>query len=193
MRFVFRSASLLAAALLLVACGRGPAEQAIKAADAALLAARPEIEKYVPSDFTQLTQGLASAKAQFQRGDYKGALASAQDLVPKVQAAVEAAKKKKDELITAFTQLKASVPGMKDALSAQLAALASEKKKMPAGLDMATVEAAQSNLAGVTKTWNDALASFDKGDVILAVDQANKVKAAVEEAARAFPTSAPKK
>jgi hypothetical protein len=192
MRFAFRGASLLAAALFLVACGKGPAEQAIKAADAALQAARPEIEKYVPSEFAQLTQGLAAAKAQFDKGDYKGALASAQDLVPKIQAAVEAAKKKKEELIAAFTQLKASLPGMVQGLTSQLAALAAAKK-LPAGVDKATVEAAQSNLGGVTKTWTDALASFEKGDVIQAVDQANKVKAAVEELAKAFPAPAAKK
>jgi len=185
MRSALRGTALLAAALFVVACGKGPAEQALKAANTALEAARPEVEKYVPSEFQQLTDSAAAAKAQLDKGDYRAALESAQALLPRIQAAVEAAKKKKDELIATFGALKGSLPGMVEALGARLTSLAA-MKKLPAGLDKAGVAAAQANLGGVTRSWAEALASFDKGDVVQAVDQANKVKGTVEEMAKAF-------
>ena len=39
----------MAVCALDAACGKAPAEQALKAADAALEAARPDVEKYVPA------------------------------------------------------------------------------------------------------------------------------------------------
>jgi len=72
----------------------------------------------------------------------------------------------------AFAQLKASLPGMMQSLATHLGALHAAKK-LPAGLDLATVEAAQSNLTGVSEDWTVALASFGRGDVIQAVDAAS--------------------
>ena len=178
-------AALCVAALFAAACGRGAAEQALAAASAAFEQAKPDVEKYVPAEFKQISDGLARTKAAFDRGNYKGALASAQALLPKIQAALEAAKKKKDELMASFSQLQASLPALVDALKRRLTQLAASDK-LPADLDKETVEAARANLGTVITSWTEALSKFDSGDVIAAVTEANDVKNKVEEMASVF-------
>ncbi len=175
---------------LAAACGKGAAEQALATATSALDQAKPEIEKYVPGEMKAITGEMSKAKAAFDKGDYKGALAAGQALVPKIQTALEAATKKKDELLAAFGALRTSLPAMVDALRARLGKLAAAQT-MPAGLDKSTVETAQANLETVGKTWTDAMSKFDSGDIVIAMTQANDVKTKVEEMAKAFLPAAP--
>lgn len=172
-------------AVVSFACGKGAAEQALGAASKALEEATPDVQKYVPSELKALTEGMARSKAAFDRGEYKRALASAQALLPKIQAAVEAAQKQKDELVAAFDSLKSSLPTQVQSLTGRLARLASAKS-LPPGLDQATVETAQANLGTVTRSWTDALAKFDQGDIVTAVNQARDVKTQVDELAKVF-------
>ena len=185
MRNLVRGLALVAVCALAAACGKAPAEQMLKAADAALEAARPDVEKYVPAELEQLQSAASAAKAQFEKGDYAAALKSAQDLLPRIQAAVAAAKAKKDELVASFNQMKDSLPGMVESLTARVTQLAA-MKKLPKGIEKAAVTAAQADLGDVTKGWGDALATFGKGDVIQAVEAATKVKTKVEEMTKAL-------
>jgi ABC-type transporter Mla subunit MlaD len=180
-----RGWGVLGVALFAVACGKGSAEQALVAASAAVEQARPEIEQYVPAELKEITDGLRAAKTSFERGDYKRTLASAQALVPKVQAAADAASQKKDELVTTFADLKASVPGRVDSLKRRLTQLAAATK-LPSDLDQETVQTAQANLGSLSAVWTDAIARFDSGDVVGAVTKATDVKAKVEEMAKVF-------
>jgi len=177
----------LSAGLVLSAtgCGKGAAEEALAAAGAAFDQAKPDIEKYVPADLKAINSDLSKARAAFDKGDYKGALAAGQKLVPRIQAAWEAARKKKDELAAAFASLQTSVPALLDSLKKKLGQLA-KSESLPAGLDQATVEAAQANLESVGKSWADAVSKFDSGDVTTAMAQANELKTQVEEMAKAF-------
>lgn len=175
----------LGAIALAAACGKGAAEQALSAAHSALEQARPEVEKYVPGDWKALSSEMSKAKAAFDKGDYKAALSAGQAVAAKVQAAMEAAQKKKDELVAAFDELRGSVPGLIDALKARLSKLAGSSQ-LPAGLDLATVETAQANLDTVSRMWADAVAKFDAGDIVTAMTQASDVKTQVEEMAKAF-------
>lgn len=177
---------------LAAACGKGAAEQALSAANAALAQAKPEIEKYVPGELRALSAEMSKAKAAFDKGDYKRSLAAGQGVVAKVQAALEAANKKKDELVAAFGQLKDTLPALVDSLKKRLATLA-RAQNLPAGLDQATVETAQANLETVSQAWTDAMAKFDAGDIVSAMTQATDVRIKVEEMAKAFLPAAPGK
>jgi hypothetical protein len=139
----------------------------------------------VPDQLKAITDSLAKARADFDKGDYKRALAVAQELVPRVGAALEAATRKKDELIAAFKQFEQTLPQMLAALEARLTRLA-KMTTLPSDLDQATVEAATSNLESVTAGWKKASESFDAGDVIAAVKQGAEVRTALEEMTRAF-------
>jgi hypothetical protein len=177
---------LSALAIAAGGCSRAPAEEALKAAEAALEAARPSVEKYAPTEIKPLSEAAATAKAQLARGNYKAALSGAQSLTARTQAAAEVAKKKKEELAGAFDALKAKLPGQVQVLRARLAALA-RNPTLPVDMDQETVETARANLDRLAEGWEDALAKFDRDDVVQAVEQAEKLRAQVEEMARAFP------
>lgn len=185
MRSMSRILPVLVLAAFAAACGKAPAEQALKAADSALEAARPQVEKYVPAEWKSLSEGAASAKAQFEQGNYKEALTAAQGLVPKVQAAVAAAEAKKKEMMASFEAMKTSLPTALDALGKQLTAYAA-MKKLPAGIDKAAVAAAQAELPNVSQAWTDATAAFDGGDVMKAVEGGLTVKSKLDELAKTF-------
>ncbi len=190
MRSVSRALAVVSFAVLAAACGKAPAEQAIKAAEAAVQAAQPEVEKFVPAEWKSLADGLAGARSQFEQGQYKEALASAQALLPKVQAAVAAAAAKKTELTSAFASLSASLPGALDALSKQLTAYAA-MRKLPAGIDKAAVAAAQAEIPNVVSAWGGATAAYESGDLMKAVDTALQVKSKVDDLSKTFlPTAA---
>lgn len=177
---------------LAAACGKGAAEQALSAANSALDQAKPEIEKYVPGELKALSSEMSKAKAAFDKGDYKGALAAGQGVAAQVQAALQAAQKKKDELVAAFGELQSTLPALVESLKKRLATLA-RAQTLPAGLDQATVETAQANLETVSQAWTDAMAKFEAGDIVTAMTQANDVKLKVEEMAKAFLPATPGK
>lgn len=191
MRSHGRGLLLALACALAAACGKAPAEQAVKAAEAALEAAKPELQKYVPAQLQDLSGALSHARAEFEKGEYKQALASAQQLLAQIGPAVEAARKKKEQLMAAFEELKLRLPATLKALKTRLAALGA-MKRLPAGLDKAKLAAGQSDLGSVGQSWNEALAHFDRGDMIQAVDGAMRVKAKLEELTQSFqPAPAP--
>ncbi len=185
MRKLTRVLPILLLFALASACGKAPAEQALKAADAALEAARPEAQKYVPAEWQVLSGVAAAAKAQFDQGNYKEALALAQTLPAKSQAAVIAAQNKKKALMAGFDAMKDRLPGMVDVLSKQLAAYAA-MKKLPAGIDKGAVAAAQAELPSVTQNWANALTAFDAGDVIQALDNAIQARTRLDELSKTF-------
>ena len=69
----FNRALLVLAGLVLAACAsdQGPAESAIKAAEAAVNSVMAEATKYVPDQARAVQDALKSAKDSFAKGDYK--------------------------------------------------------------------------------------------------------------------------
>jgi hypothetical protein len=182
--------AVLTACTLAAACGKAPADAALKAADAAIEAAKPEVEKYVPSEFASLSDAAKAAHEKFTQGDYKAALETAQGLPAKVQAAVTAAATRKEELTRAWGALSASLPTLVESLKDQVTRLAA-LKKLPAGLDAAQLDSAKSTLGAITQSWADAGEAFKAGNIPQAVEKATALKAQAE-ATLASLTPAPK-
>jgi hypothetical protein len=180
-----RLAVPLVALCLGAACTKAPAQAALAAADQAIEAAKPELEKYAPAEFTSVSDAAKAAHARFDQGDYKGALAAAQELPGKVQAAMTAAQAKKDELSKAWGDFQASLPGMVDAFKTKVADLAA-MKKLPKGMDKAKVQAAQAELAAITQGWSETTSAFAAGQVSDAVEKAKALKGRVEAAMAAL-------
>ena len=187
------------AALVAVACGKGPAQAALTAADTAVAGARPEGEKYVPEQFKALADAAAGAKTKFDAGDYKGALDAAQGIPAQASAVVAAAGARKAELMASWKAMEGTLPTMVADITKKVMEL-STARKLPAGMDKAGVEAAKLSLDGATAIWTEAGAAFGSGDVITAVAKATQVKTAAEElmakqgkapAAAAAPAAAP--
>jgi hypothetical protein len=170
--------ALVAVALVAGACNKGPAEAALKAVDQALEAAKPELQKYVPAEFTNLANAAKEARAQFEKGNYTDALKAAQALPAKIQDAVDAAAAKKVELTTAWNQM-SSVPALIDTMKTTLAQAVAQHK-LPKGMDKAKAEGTQTDLDGLKQTWQQAADAFQGGDIPRAVQTAQDVKAKAE-------------
>jgi DNA repair exonuclease SbcCD ATPase subunit len=193
--------AIVAATLVAGGCNKGPAEAALKAADQALETAKPELQKYVPGELTALSDAAKEARAQFEKGNYTEALKAAQEMPAKIQAAVEAARTKKEELTAAWNQMSSSLPTLVDTMKTYLNE-AVAKKKLPKGMDKAKVAAAQTDLGAITQAWGEATAAFQGGDIPKAVKTAQDVKAKAEALAGMLgpilpppgpsPTAAPK-
>jgi predicted small lipoprotein YifL len=183
-----------AVAVLTTACSqKGPAEEALKAADAAVTAAKSTVEKFVPEKWKALNDAAKDARDKFTKGDYAAALTAAQAIPGKAAEAVTAAKAKKEEFTKMWTDLEASVPAAVKALEEKVHSFAT-MKKLPKGMDKAKVEAAQAGLADAKKTWDEASAAAKAGDLMSAVDKAKAVKekAGELEASLAAPAPAAK-
>ncbi len=182
MRHLTKGVAALAVAslaLFAVACNKGPAEAALKAADQALAAATPEIEKYVPEELGSLTTAVREARSQFEKGNYTDALKAAQGLPAKIRAAAAAAAAKKTQLVAAWNEMSGSLPTCVQSITTKVAELAAAKK-LPKGMDKATVATAQTDLGSVTQAWTEATAAFQGGDIPKAVKTAQDVKAKAE-------------
>lgn len=179
MRLIKTFAFVTLATFATVACGKGPAQTAITAADAAVESARPEGEKYVPEQFKALADAAAAAKAKFDGGDYKAALEGAQAIPAQATNVIQAASAKKTELMDSWKAMESSLPTMVADIQKKVMELTAARK-LPAGMDKAMVAEAQTTLDGVTAAWTEASASFASGDVMAAAAKAAQVKTTAE-------------
>ena len=178
MRLVKTFAIVAFATLVAVACGKGPAQAALSAADAAVSSARPDGENFVPEQFQTLSDTAADARSKFDSGDYKGALEGAQAIPAQAEAVMQAVVAKKAEVMNTWKNMEGSLPGMIADVTKKVEQL-SGGKKLPAGLDKAALESVVADLEGATTGWAEAGAAFGAGDVMAATTKAGDVHATV--------------
>lgn len=186
-------ATPLMAALLFAACesaDKVPAQTAIKAAEDALAAAKSEAAKYVPDLAQAADSALQAAKANFEKKDYKAALASAQEAATKAKDMVAAAAAKKAELAKAWETASAGVPQMAEAIKSRLDILGMAKK-LPAGLDAAKLDGAKSGYAEMTRAWTEASDAFKAGNMAEAASKASAAKTKAAEVMTALNMQVP--
>ena len=167
--------AVVSLALLAAACNKGPAEDALNAADQALAAAKPEIEKYVPGELGSLTSAVQAARSEFEKGSYTEALKAAQALAAQIEAALAAATVQKGQLVAAWNDLSGSLPGQVQAITGRLTGLA-DAKALPKGMTRDMLASAQTDLGSVTQAWTEATAAFQGGDIPRALKTAQDVK-----------------
>ena len=178
---------LLSAALavvLLVGCNtqKGPAEQAVASAQAALDAVRDDAQKYAPEQLGGVEAKLSDIKGSFQKGDYAGVLAAAPGLTAAIAGLKDAASAKKVEAEQALAKAKddwgpasAAVPKMVDEIAKRVEML-SKTKKLPKGVSKDAVAAAKTGLDSLKSTWADATNASSSGDFTTAMAKAQAVK-----------------
>jgi hypothetical protein len=178
-------ATLAMAAVLLAGCANQmePAKKAIADIEAAVAAAGPDAAQYIPDQLEAVTSQIASLKAKFDQKDYKGVLAAAPALLTQAQGLAAAAGAAKDAAMAAALEaLNAEWGTLSADIPAQLAAVASrveilaKSKKLPAGLDAATFDAARTGMDEATALWNEATAAQASGNMEQAVAAARQVK-----------------
>jgi hypothetical protein len=164
--------------LALAACEsaeKAPAAAALSAAQTAIDAVKTEAMKYVPDQVKSVEDALAAARTNFEKKDYKAALAGAQDVAAKAKELGAAAATKKAELTKSWEEVSNGVPKMAEAIKSRVDIL-SQSKKLPAGLDKAKVDDAKAGLASVNQSWTQASDAYKSGDVSSAVVKAKAAK-----------------
>ena len=177
-RHVYSFIIMILAAALLAACGsrdKGPAETALKAAEAAINSLKGEASKYMPDQVASLESALASARDKFSKGDYKAVLSEAPALTSKAQEIASAAAAKKAELTKSWEEVSVGMPKVVDAIKNRVDIL-SQSKKLPAGMTAEKLAAAKSGLAEITEQWTAATAASTSGNLMDALAKASEVK-----------------
>jgi len=157
------------------ASGKGPAEEAIEAAEQAIQGTKAEAMKVVPDQIQSLEAALNSAKDKFAKKDYKAALTEAQAIPGKVKELLEAAKSKKEELTKAWTNLSQALPKIMDSIKKKIDTL-SKTKKLPANIPAQKFAEAKTMFREAMKEWGVSQESFKTGNLSEAVTKANTVK-----------------
>ena len=184
---------LLVTVLILGGCGsaeKTPAEAAIKATEAALETVRGEASAYVPDQLRSVEDALRSAKASYEKGEYKAALATAQPLPGKVKDIAAAAAAKKADLARAWGELSAGVPQMAGAIKSRVDIL-SQSKKLPAGLDKEKFEGARAGLDALNRGWTEASDAARSGNLAEALSKGQAAKAKAVEVMTALNMQVP--
>ena len=182
MKRILSVVAALLVAVALAACSnqKAPAEQALKAAEEALNAAKAEAMKYVPDQVKSLEDALKAAKDAFAKGDYAGATSAATAVAAKAKDLVSVSGAKKAELTKGWEELNDGMPKTIAAIQSRVDAL-SKSKKLPKNLDKAKLESAKSDLAEVSKSWDEASKAYKEGSL---ADALAKGKGAKEKAAQ---------
>jgi hypothetical protein len=181
-----------AALVLLSACAsdKAPAEQAVKAAEAAVAEVKSDAAKWIPDQVQALDASLAAVKEKFAKGDYKAVLTEAPALAAKAKDVAAAATAKKAELTKAWDEMSAGLPKMVESVKSRVDIL-SKSKKLPANVTKENFETAKADLADATKGWEDANAAFKGGNIADAVAKADAVKKKAVEALEALKMPVP--
>jgi hypothetical protein len=164
---------------LVVACtdaAKAPAEAAMAAAATAVDSLKGEAVKFAPDAVKGVEATYASAKDLIGKQDYKGALAAAQGIPAQAKEALAKAAANKQVLVNAWNEAGGSVTKMLDAAKSRLDILA-QSKKLPAGMDKATLEKAQSGYSSIQSGLAAATEQFKAGDYAGAMSKASALKA----------------
>lgn len=184
---VFLLAAL--AAVLLVGCNtqKGPAEQALASAQAALDAVRDDAQKYAPEQLGGVEAKLSDMKGAFQQGNYAGVLAAAPGLTTSIASLKDAAAAKKVEAEQALAKAKdewgpasAAVPKMVEEIARRVETL-SRTKKLPRGVTKDSLAAAKAAVDSMKSSWADAANASSSGDYTTAMAKAEAVKSKAAE------------
>ena len=182
-RHVYSFIVMILTATLLAACGggdKGPAETALKAAEAAIDSAKGEASKYMPDQVKSLESALSSAREKLSKGDYKAVLSEAPALTSKAQEVASAAAAKKAELAKSWEDMSAGMPKVVEAIKSRVDIL-SQSKKLPAGMSAETLAQAKAGLSEITQQWTAATEASKGGNLMDAVAKASSVKVKAAE------------
>ena len=181
-----RFIALVLAAFVLAGCANkmAPAQKAIADIEAAVAAAGEDATRYIPDQVQAVNDQVANLKAMFDKKDYKGVLAAAPALLTQAQGLASAAAAKKTEMMDMYagqwSTLADSVPQAVAAIQSRVDIL-SKSKKLPAGMDAATLESVKTGLAEANSTWTQATQAQAAGDLEQAVTLAQQVKTRTDE------------
>ncbi|MEY2854056.1 MAG: hypothetical protein RL030_1188 [Pseudomonadota bacterium] len=167
--------------LALAACSsqKGPASQAVAAAEAAFAGIREEASKYLPSDLQGVEASVAALQAQLASKDYKSVIANAPALMTSINSLTDATSARKtavDAATAEWAAISTDVPKMASAIQTRLETLA-KSKRIPKNLSATSYDSAKAGYDNLKATWDAANAAAAAGDPIDAVAKGKEVQA----------------
>jgi hypothetical protein len=169
---------ILIAALLMfgAACSnkQEPAAQVISNAETSLAAVKEDAGRYVPESLAGAEAKLAALKDRFAAKDYDGVIAGGPDLTGSITQLESEVVEKRQLAATeaeAWTGLATDVPQMTAAIQSRVDTLG-KARRLPKGMEAATLESAREGLAQMKTDWALATAAHDEGNPIAAAEAA---------------------
>ena len=171
-------------AVLIAACAnqRGPAEQAVTAAESALTNIRDMANRYAPDQLQAVEAQLNSAKDSLAKGDYKAVLAGMPALQSAINSLKDTATAKQQEVDAANAKAKdawgpmsSDVPKMVDAIQSRVDIL-SKSHHLPKGVTKDSLAAAKSSVDSMKSAWGAAANAATSGDYNTAVSKGQAVR-----------------
>jgi hypothetical protein len=179
MKNVWKTMAVVVPFVLVAACtdaAKAPAEAAMAAAASAVDSLKGEATKWAPEAVKAVETSYGSAKDLIAKQDYKGALATAGEIPAKAKDALAKAASNKDLVVKAWNEAGGSLTKMMDSAKSRLDTLA-QSKKLPKGMDKATLAQAQADLSTLQSGWASAVEQFKAGDTSGAMAKASALKA----------------
>lgn len=183
---------LLLLAMGVASCGsdKAAATAAIGSAESAWAAVHERIANVMPAESKALDEAIAGAKATLESGDAKAALAAAQALPGRISELSAGLAAKETELRAGWDGLAAALPGVVDMAQQRVDALA-KSRRLPAGLDAATVDGAKSKLEQAKGLWTEAVTAQQSGKLAEAVAKAIDVRGLMRDVLSALKLPVP--
>jgi len=176
------AATLLAVA---TACSqKDPAEDAIAAAENALMVVYEDAQKYLPERYAEVKAEIDAARAAFKEERYSDAIAAVKDVPAHAEElakeVVTAKQQRLSELNADWARLSGSLPGLVSGIGARLDELG-KMRRLPAGMDKQLLDEANAAYGSAQAAWNEAGAAFTAGDLESAVGKARDVEAMAQD------------
>ena len=170
------------ALVLTAACAgaKGKAEAAITTADQAIAAIAPDAGKVLPFEVQQLTDAVTAARDTLAKGDFAAALAAAAEIPARAQDVAAKAPAKREQLTAELDTLGFAMSKNLAAIQTKLDEFA-KTKRLPKGLDAATLETVKATQASATQEWPQIKAEIEAGDLASAFGKGTVLRLKVSE------------
>jgi chromosome segregation ATPase len=172
----------LAAATIMAACGRSPAQSVLTQADGAIAKVKDEAATSAPHELKAAQETYAHMKQNFDDKEYKAVTAE----VPKfneqmkaLDAAIQANQDKVQLAVQEWQKLNVQVPKAVEEIEARVASL--KPGKLPKDVTKEELETAKTDLQTMKSTWAEAAALAQNANPIEATEKGRTVQAKAEE------------
>lgn len=178
-------AAAMLATLLAVGCAnqKEPATKAVADAEATLSTFRDEASRYASTELQSAEAAIASLKGSLEKGDFKAVVAGAPALSTQLESLRMTVADKKAEAEAAneaakatWAPLSADLPKMVAAIQSRVDIL-SKSRRLPKGLDAATLDSAKAGFEEMKTVWTEATTAAAVGNAVEAVSRAEAAKA----------------
>ncbi len=169
---------VVSVAVILAGCNsaqKEATEAALDAAQTAITTVQSEAAKYVPEQLKQTQDAMQSAREALAKGDYQRALNGAQNATNMARELASAAAAKKEELSKTWAGFNETIPKLLEEEKRRLDAY-SHGARLPEGLEKEMLPDAKAQYDQLRQGWNDAVASFQQGNLADATKKAAELK-----------------